>query len=78
MASIFEVLGQSGRLPLDELALRSSEPADTVLKRLQELTDRGLVRVEGEVPTSSDGVGQSAGTMVELTRTGMKQVVNGL
>ncbi len=77
MASVFEVLGQSGRIPLDELVLRSSESADSIVKRLHELRDQGLVRLDGAIPSSGDGLDGSSDTVVELTRTGVRQVVEG-
>jgi len=73
MAGVFDVVKQSGRISLDELALRSSGSAMEIIKRVRELSDRGLVRVTGDLPETADDLRSDVDTKVELTERGFRE-----
>ena len=74
MASVFEVVKQSGRIALDELAFRSTGSPGEVTQSVRELRDRGLVRVTGTLPETPEDPAISEDTIVEITERGFGQV----
>lgn len=73
MAGIFDVLKQSGAIPLDELKLRSTGSDEDVEKRVQELVSEGLVSVEERSVDPTEAPQK----VVDLTRKGLRSAIKG-
>ncbi len=77
--NLIDLIQSSGPIALNELSMRSSESAEELLRRLEELRKRGDIVVTG--PKSSnlmeltpEEVPQLSDTVVELSRSSLKRV----
>ena len=68
MDHVYDIIKQAGRIPLNELALRSSESAEDVNKAVRLLVERGLVRVSGKLPVGAADAPLAGDTVIEVTR----------
>jgi len=71
MSQIYEIIRRAGRIPLDELVLRSSQPPEAVTKELRMLMDDGWIYVKGDLPEAADAAARSGDTIVMLSSKGI-------
>jgi DNA-binding Lrp family transcriptional regulator len=76
MASVLEVLTQTGSLPLEELKLRTTASSEDVERRVEELKDQGLIEV---IKKKFSGLSSTLGEqdIVELTDKGLRSAIRG-
>lgn len=69
MDGVYEIIKQAGRIPLDELVVRSSEDPAQVAKAVKSLADRGLVSVHGRpLPQTGEAAAVAAETTIEISK----------
>jgi hypothetical protein len=69
MDGIYEIIKQAGRIPLNELVLRSSENPTQVTEAVKKLVDSGLVKVHGQpLPQGPQQSVESVDTMIEVSK----------
>ena len=71
MSEVYEIIRRAGRIPLDELVLRSSQPAPTVVQELRLLVKEGWVEIKGDIPPVEDIPARASSTIVMLTSRGI-------
>jgi len=75
MDGVYEIIKHAGRIPLDELVLRSSEPPEKVTQTINMLVEKGIVSVTGPLPTTPQDAAQAKDTVIELTTRGLSAAV---
>lgn len=70
MDGVYDIIRLAGRIPLDELVLRSSDSPEMVTRSIQQLKDKGLVTITGPFPTTPDQAAKAGDTIIELTSRG--------
>jgi hypothetical protein len=71
MSQIYEIVRRAGRIPLDELVLRSSQPPEAVNRELRMLMAEGWVQLKGDLPEAADMAERAGDTIVMLSSKGI-------
>jgi len=71
MSQVYEIIRRAGRIPLDELVLRSPQPQDVVVRELRQLENEGLVHISGQIPSTGQMPETSSDIVVVLTSKGI-------
>jgi len=70
MSRVYEIVRKAGRIPLNELVLRSSQSPEAVTDELRMLTADGLIEVKGDIPPVAEMFTRGGDTLVMLTSKG--------
>lgn len=74
MASILEVLSQSGAVPMEELKIRSPGSSEDVESRVVELKSQGIVEISSDPDLrTSEALGDDR--LVRLTTKGLRSAL---
>lgn len=76
MDGVYEIIKLAGRIPLDELVLRSSQPPQAVTESIQQLKEKGLISVTGPMPATPDEAVKAGDTIIELTTRGFSALAS--
>ena len=69
MDGVYEIIKQAGRIPLDELVVRSSENAAKVTETVKSLAERGLVKLHGPpLPQAPEDAATAGSTTIEISK----------
>lgn len=69
MDGVYDIIKQAGRIPLDELVVRSSENPTQVAETVKSLADRGLVKLHGQpLPETGEAAATAAETTIEISK----------
>lgn len=69
MGGVYEIIKQAGRIPLDELVVRSSDNPADVAEAVKSLAKQGLVNVHGQpLPQSGYAADAAAETTIEISK----------
>jgi hypothetical protein len=71
MSQVFEIIKRAGRIPLDELVLRSSEPPEVVADELRMLEKDGWIQITGDIPPPDELRTRAGDTLIMLTSRGL-------
>jgi hypothetical protein len=76
--SVLDLLQSSGPIALNELSLRSSQTPEELVRELEELKKARVIDVSGPQSQelsklSSEEIGLSSDTIVELSRRGLRR-----
>ena len=71
MSTVFDLVKAAGSIPLDELTVLSSEPAEAVRQVVEELQREGLVKVKTPDQATDEGPAE----VVELTQQGFRRAL---
>ena len=71
MSQVYEIIRRAGRIPLDELVLRSSQPPEAVTDELRQLAKEGWVKIMGDIPAVAEMPARAGDTIVMLTSKGI-------
>lgn len=70
MSQVYEIIKRAGRIPLDELVLRTSQGFEVVADELRALENEKLISIEGGIPDAAELPTRAAGTIIMLTHRG--------
>jgi hypothetical protein len=77
--SVIDLLQSSGPIALDELSMRSSQSPEQLVRELEELRKAHVIDVSGPksqeqlTNLSSEEIGLSSDTIIELSRRGLRK-----
>jgi hypothetical protein len=71
MSRVYEIMKQTKKMPLDELALRSSLPAALVIQEVKMLAEDGLIQLMGELPLPANLTERGGDVIVMLSPKGI-------